>query len=557
VLPSGEELPTALKTAILAQYDKNVKQIYTAVIAATTNVTVNEVDNDGYIETQKPIVSANDARSAIFQALASTKSYLRPKTNTTELDIIQPDNHASVYTFDTGLYFFSNAEERAAVTPNTIIYCGIDSGGTLLYTDTAGGHGVNAASVALLDTINEYNDADPLNRENSTTQAHVDDKADVRIAKLVLSTATGTLVAPMHCSLELFDAVTIVDDRYTPSKTITGYVFRIQREFRAGKGIYQITVTLGGIETGYTPAGAPGINVTRPVIPQTLPVVDTSYLLPAAIQGYSTDIVFSATDENTVAWSSGTIKFYDGTTQAITAGNTGDLSTTGIYYIYFDLDDASPGVLKVILVDTYVASIMDTKTGVLCVCQKTATTGAKANFIPSYGKQPLLTPDWIDMSGIKEYDYGSGAKLQAILSTQISAGLLKLTAATVKDGEWYSESGVDINAATGINIYGTANAFTTRATKTGTIQCYVGSDGKIYAGAGNVSLDEDGIKLVGQGRLKYYEGATLIATIDCVDDTLYIISESDKDIAIVSGNKILLNGKTVIQTSIQLPVYTE
>jgi len=80
------------------------------------------------------------------------------------------------------------------------------------------------------------------------------------------------------------------------------------------------------------------------------------------------------------------------------------------------------------------------------------------------------------------------------LATDISAGHILLSK-TVKDGEWYDESGVEIDATTGINIYGANNALTTRATKTGPIQCYVGSDGAIYAGAGGVRLDIDGIHL--------------------------------------------------------------
>ena len=58
-------------------------------------------------------------------------------------------------------------------------------------------------------------------------------------------------------------------------------------------------------------------------------------------------------------------------------------------------------------------------------------------------------------------------------------------------------SRVEIDATHGINIYGVNNAFTTRATKTGTIQCYVGADGKIYAGAGAVALDSAGITVIG------------------------------------------------------------
>ena len=90
-----------------------------------------------------------------------------------------------------------------------------------------------------------------------------------------------------------------------------------------------------------------------------------------------------------------------------------------------------------------------------------------------------------------------GTTYVRVLATDIQAGHIKLTSNTAVDGEWYDESGVEIDATHGINIYGVNNALTTRATKTGTVQCYVGSDGKIYAGAGAVSLDSGGLTIKG------------------------------------------------------------
>jgi len=53
-----------------------------------------------------------------------------------------------------------------------------------------------------------------------------------------------------------------------------------------------------------------------------------------AIQGWQQDMAFSATDEDTVAWTSGTITLLDGTTYIINSGNTGDISART--YIYLD-----------------------------------------------------------------------------------------------------------------------------------------------------------------------------------------------------------------------------
>ena len=105
----------------------------------------------------------------------------------------------------------------------------------------------------------------------------------------------------------------------------------------------------------------------------------------------------------------------------------------------------------------------------------------------------------IDANGMVILDQVVAGTYGLVLTTDISAGHLKLTSSTVVSGEWYDESGVEIDAATGINIYGTNNALTTRATKTGTIQCYVGSDGAIYAGGGGVKLNATGITVTGGG----------------------------------------------------------
>ncbi|KKK50594.1 hypothetical protein LCGC14_3123460, partial [marine sediment metagenome] len=55
-------------------------------------------------------------------------------------------------------------------------------------------------------------------------------------------------------------------------------------------------------------------------------------------------------------------------------------------------------------------------------------------------------------------EIGDGATYKKVRATQISAGYIKLTSQTVKTSEWYDESGVEIDATHGINIYGVNNA---------------------------------------------------------------------------------------------------
>lgn len=138
-----------------------------------------------------------------------------------------------------------------------------------------------------------------------------------------------------------------------------------------------------------------------------------------------------------------------------------------------------------------------------------------------------------------------------VLATDIQAGHILLSK-TTKDGEWYNESGVEIDATHGINLYGTNNALTTRATKTGTIQCYVGSDGKLYAGTGKVLLDIYGLAINGlyfqlndtdgNGRGQMYGGA----------DAVNIAALAGHYVRLSSGTGVLIEGKMRIPVGVDL-----
>ena len=123
-----------------------------------------------------------------------------------------------------------------------------------------------------------------------------------------------------------------------------------------------------------------------------------------------------------------------------------------------------------------------------------------------------------------------GTTYQKLLATDISAGHIKLTSETVVAGEWYKESGVAIDAVKGIGIYGGTGLSGLRTYPTEAnyladknVQCYVGTDGKINAGAGAVQLSADGINLsdtakaTGIGFAKYfYEGISYAQAIDSI-----------------------------------------
>lgn len=100
-------------------------------------------------------------------------------------------------------------------------------------------------------------------------------------------------------------------------------------------GAYKFSVGVGGTGPALlwdgTTLVSNGVNINTPGSSTDISLLD-----------YTHNITFSSTDENTVAWTTGTIRFSNNTTSTVAAGNTGDMATGG-GYIYFN--SASPTVL--------------------------------------------------------------------------------------------------------------------------------------------------------------------------------------------------------------------
>jgi hypothetical protein len=73
-----------------------------------------------------------------------------------------------------------------------------------------------------------------------------------------------------------------------------------------------------------------GIIQTEAILANSI----TADKLTIGNQTFSHDIVWTATDEDTASWSSGTIVWADGSTSSINSGNTGNITATT--YIYYD-----------------------------------------------------------------------------------------------------------------------------------------------------------------------------------------------------------------------------
>jgi len=139
----------------------------------------------------------------------------------------------------------------------------------------------------------------------------------------------------------------------------------------------------------------------------------------------------------------------------------------------------------------------------------------------------LQSSNWGEDAG-SEFNLDDGTfRLGGSAAPALSWNGTELTLEGLYEGEWYDKFGVAIDATKGICIYGTEQALITSATKWGTPQCYVGADGKLYAGAGSVYLDNNGLHLLGEHALFYTSASVLRGAIAGYTNSFQITSIGD------------------------------
>ncbi len=120
---------------------------------------------------------------------------------------------------------------------------------------------------------------------------------------------------------------------------------------------------------------------------------------------------------------------------------------------------------------------------------------------------------------------------------KLTAGNLTVTGTITTGGFTTGATGVTIKS-TGINIFGAENALTTRATETGTIQCYVGADGKLYAGAGAVILDSGGVTVKGQKLILQDSSGNLLGYVYATTYGINFNAASGKGVSLARNTEI-------------------
>lgn len=208
-----------------------------------------------------------------------------------------------------------------------------------------------------------------------------------------------------------------------------------------------------------------------------------------SIQGWQHDMTFSATDHDTVAWTSGTITLLDGTTYSIDSGNTGTMSA--VTYIYLDIATSTT-----VLQTTTTASDAVGSGKILVAVAQNVASGKKAIFQVFGGKAlggsgKLITADDIVANTITANEIAANTikagQIEAgtITATEISTGLYGEIRAKIPSDEnlvgyWSFDEGEDTTAADGSDN-----------TNDGTLNNMDDSDW--VAGMVGTSLDFDGV----------------------------------------------------------------
>lgn len=506
-LPSGEDIPAALKTAIAANYGKTIFAILEDLVG-TIGVTVTKDDDDGIVDTREPPLRVSNPVSGIRQALDMTKCYLKWKTGGT-FGTYRPGAHATVYSFNAANLIFNNLEDVAVVIPNRVTFYALNAAGTDWINGTSA---VDSDSYSKLGVyVDRHYLLANFDMDGRSSTAELTALAEGALDKIQGERSQGVMVAPMHCALELFDKIEIQDGMYDPARTTTGYIHRIIREYN--RGIYRITLQLGGVTGGYTPPGgndaAPLVDAgDQPSIPQYPTDVDWKpAYLPAVI-----DINFTAVDDDDITWTSGTIKTADGSVFNISSGSK-NLANANVYYAYYDVE---------------------ADTGVIEWTQTFGDTVSHERILIGFFKKGVDGEPALIVIGTK------GPDLFVDVLSAITANLGLINAGEIRLGT--GTLGVDF---TGWRLWVESGIGWMAGYQNDVYQYYTGSDGRLYAGAGAIYLDSEGINIKGEHLLFKDANGNNIATIQGYTGKILYLWLGDYETSTVDGT-LHINCKDIV-----------
>lgn len=132
--------------------------------------------------------------------------------------------------------------------------------------------------------------------------------------------------------------------------------------------------------------------------------------LSAQAQRFATDIVFSASDDDTVAWTSGTVTLALGDSYSIDAGNTGDMAD--LTFIYLDLDTSE----TVLQTSTTSSDSVGENKVLMCVARPASAGFQDAFYVPAVGVFGL-NGDQLSDGSISQGKMSSGLYVPEIVAS--------------------------------------------------------------------------------------------------------------------------------------------
>lgn len=493
---------------------KTVKTLIGEIIGATlacfnhcTAYGVVWDSEDTLIDTYKPkdafrVYVGNNRLSAVNRLLEYTKCAMRAEDDG-KIHIFQPTTTGTTYDYEyaleTGHPFFAKALRNRLTIPN---YIRVESRST--DTPQYGGTAQEAESYDRLPK-REYK----LTRLESNAQATA--VAEAILAKAQLWCEAGSAIVPLNVGQEVYDYVKVTDEEEGDYRV--GNIGKIVRHVNLRKNEWRMTFVFGNWQT--VRKALSDLGITGDDIENYFSRLSVGSLYAEHILVEQLDAVWIDPEGNIDLSQIGDTldNLPDGEVYARIKSlhlDAGQLKLDE-YTLY------SPGYNPTTKFDLGSDTLDDVPNGTVYKRVKTAALSADGLVlldqvtVGTYGlvKSTDITQGHIeltsclgdlgDIAGDLD-DIANGATYGRIrLTATDGGGYIELNSLTKKDGEWYDNSGVAIDSTKGICIYGTTGQrLITSATKWGTAQCYVGTDGCIYAGAGAVKLSSTGIQITGQ-----------------------------------------------------------
>lgn len=512
-----------------------------ARIESLTGLTV-DVDEDDDLssmaDTPKLEVEAGTSvRLVLRRMMLRTKCGLRYESDGHIHALYLDTTDSALYEFSYEHPFTLDLRERSLIIPNTVyVVSGVlDTNSAPEYIGTAN----DSDSVAKIGTVVAPVQVDP----DAASQDDVDNRAAAWVAQRVAEAYQGQIVTQMECGLEVYDMVQTVDARL--NVTAKGRIGRIERVFDPSEGVYEARITLGSLysEPGAMDTGPDSrkndlrdmtsdLDRKPPANRYMLPIE-----LPPALLPISIDMTFTATDNDDVSWSSGTITFADKSTLAIDSGSL-NLANSNPYYLYAVIGNSTLQNTQ-----TFGDAVGGSRF-LVAFLKKAPQTNQKALIVPAKGGLATFNEDVISAN--------------CITATEIYVSQLSAIAADIgliTTGEIRIGTGTLGSNFTGWRMWVDGSVGRIAGYSSDTLQWYTDTDGKLYAGGGLVYLDSDGISVkstasyvcrdsdgLGKGALGYSE----------TNSRMVLDSASGLgDLLIQAGDTEIQNMQTTLDTTLR------